>query len=159
MRRLIFFAVGLLPSLAFAAAKKPERPEVLVVSAVRSKKAIALRPTKEHPINFIVLGGTERTLGDSIAGEPMPDRAALTRGIAAALVSQGFTLTQLGGPVPPIAVLFSYGSANLSTAEINDTDPTTGETTSSTITFNRGKITARVGTPTVVEDPPAKAKP
>ena len=145
MRRLIFFAAGLLAWLVCAAAQKPEGPEVLVVSDVRSKESIALRPTKEHPINFIVLGGGERTLGDSIAGEPMPNRAALTREIEAALVSQGFTLTQLGGPVPHIAILFSYGSANLSTAEINDTDPATGETSTSTITFNRREIAALVG--------------
>jgi hypothetical protein len=140
---LLLAALG--AAAALAAPKKPEGPEVLVVSDVHSRDAIAQRPTKERPVHFIVLGGGERTLGDAIAGEPMPDRATLTREIEAALVSQGFSLTRLGGPVPQIAILFSYGSANISSVDLTDTDPTTGETTTSTIAFNQREIAALVG--------------
>ncbi len=132
-------------SLAAAASRKPEGPEVLVVSDVLNGPAEKLRPTKENPVYYIVLGGMERTLGDSIAGEKMPDRAVLTQEIERAMASQGFTLTRVGGPKPSIALLFTYGSANLSTAELNDTDATTGETTTSTIAFNQREIAALVG--------------
>ncbi|MSU48258.1 MAG: hypothetical protein EXS37_04060 [Opitutus sp.] len=139
--------VGLASSglTAFAASKKPEGPEVLVVSDVLASSPEKLRPTKENPVYYIVLGGAERTLGDSIAGEKMPDRAVLTQEIERAMGSQGFTLTRVGGPRPSIALLFTYGSANLSTVDLNDTDATTGETTTSTIAFNRREIAQLVG--------------
>jgi hypothetical protein len=107
--------------------------------------APALRPTKEKPVYYIILGGAERTLGDPIAGERMPDPAALKFEIARALHSQGFLLTKLGGPRPHIAILYSYGTANLSTVDLEDTDPGTGETTTTTISFNRREIAALVG--------------
>lgn len=139
-------------ALAFAAAspalgaKKPEGPEVLVVSDVVAPGGAArVRPAKDRPIHYIVLGGGERTLGDAWAGEKMPDKAVLTAEIQRAMSSQGFKLTQLGGPVPDVAVLFSYGSANLSSVDLAETDPATGETTTSTITFNRREIADLVG--------------
>ena len=145
VRRSLLLFAGLLPLLALAAPKKPAGPEVLVVSDALTANPASLRPTKTNPIYYIILGGVERTLGDAIAGEPMPDRTVLTREIEAALSSQGFIPTRVGGPIPQIAILFSYGSANLSSVELSDTDATTGETTTSTITFNRREIAQLVG--------------
>ena len=143
---LRWLMVAALATSGLAVASKPrEGPEVLVVSDVVDAKAPALRPTKEHPVYYIVLGGAERSLGDPIAGEKMPDRAALTQEIERALDTQGFVRTKVGGPRPHIAILYSYGTANLSMVDLDDTDPTTGETTTSTITFNRREIAALVG--------------
>jgi hypothetical protein len=144
MRPSTLLLLAFAPVLA-AAPKKPEGPEVLVVSDVVAPAGAHLRPTKENPVYYIILGGMERTLGDAIAGEPMPDRKVLTAEIERALGSQGFTLTKVGGPRPQIALLFTYGSANLSTVELNDTDTETGETTTSTIAFNRREIAQLVG--------------
>jgi hypothetical protein len=127
------------------AARPAEGPEVLVVADVAAHFAAARRPSPENPIHYIILGGMERTLGDAIAGEKMPDRGALAQEVERALASQGFTLTQVGGPKPAIAILFTFGSANLATLELNDTDATTGETTSSTIAFNQREIAQLVG--------------
>ncbi len=127
-------------------AKKPEGPEVLVVSdVVAPGDAARFRPAKDRPIHYIVLGGGERTLGDAWAGEKMPDKAALTAEIQRAMNSQGFTLTQIGGPKPDIALLYSYGSANISSVDLEETDSTTGETTTTTIAFNRREIAQLVG--------------
>jgi hypothetical protein len=138
---LLVLAAG----VALAATKPKEGPEVLVVSDVVDPKSPALRPTKESPVYYIILGGAERTLGDPIAGEKMPDPTVLKYEIARALHSQGFLLTRVGGPRPQIAILYSYGTANLSTVDLDDTDPTTGETTTTTISFNRREIAALVG--------------
>lgn len=145
LRLRLLAALALLPGGGFAASKPREGPEVLVVSDVVDPKFAALRPTKENPVYYIILGGAERTLGDPIAGEPMPKREQLTQEIERAMASQGFTLTRVGGPRPHVALLFSYGSANLSTVDLDDTDPSTGETTTTTITFNRREIAALVG--------------
>lgn len=145
MPRPLLLVALVLGSIAVAASKKPEGPEVLVVSDITAPAGQNLRPTKESPIYYIVLGGAERALGDSIAGEKMPDRAVLTHEIERVMNTQGFTLTRVGGPRPSIALLFTYGTANLSTADINDTDPTTGETTTSTISFNQREIAQLVG--------------
>ncbi|MBL9190526.1 MAG: hypothetical protein JNK23_23815 [Opitutaceae bacterium] len=147
MRRLpLLLLIAFAAVAAFAADKKKKPgPEVLVVADVLVTPPEAARPTKEKPIHYIILGGGERTLGDSIAGEKMPKREEITRELVSALGSQGFRLTQLGGPVPQLAIVFTYGSANLSTVDLDDTDPTTGETTTSTITFNHREIMALVG--------------
>lgn len=147
-RRHALLSLLLVLAAAPAGAAEPKRkpgPEVLVVSDVLISPAEAARPTKDQPIHYIILGGGERTLGDAVAGEKMPKREDITRELAAALDSQGFRLTQVGGPVPQLAIVFTYGSANLSTADLNDTDPATGETTTSTIAFNHREIMALVG--------------
>ncbi|MBI5768273.1 MAG: hypothetical protein HZA93_10795 [Verrucomicrobia bacterium] len=143
--RLTLLLASLAPAVALAASKLPEGPEVLVVADLYDQKSGLTRPTKQRPVHFFVFGGTELSLGDAIAGEPMPRKETVAAAIAAALVSQGFTATQVGGPVPDIAIVFSYGTANLATAEINDTDPSTGETTTSIIGFNSREIAQLVG--------------
>ncbi len=148
MRRLtppLLLACSALAWAAPAPEKKKPGPEVLVVSDVLLTPPEAARPTKEQPIHYIILGGGERTLGDSIAGDKMPKREEVARALAGVLETQGFRLTQLGGAVPQLAIVFTYGSANLSTVDLNDTDPATGETTTSTIAFNHREIMALVG--------------
>lgn len=142
-RAVIFLALA--AAGALAAGRPKEGPEVLVVSDVLDPQFAALRPTRENPVYYIILGGAERTLGDPIAGEPMPKREQLTIELERALGSQGFVLTRVGGPRPQIAILYSYGSANLSSVDLEETDSSTGETTTSTITFNRREIAALVG--------------
>ncbi len=142
-------ALALLCCLAsptlFAASKPREGPEVLVVSDVVDPASPSLRPTKENPVYYIFLGGTERTLGDPIAGEKMPDRTALLKEIVGALNAQGFVPTRVGGPRPQIAILYSYGTASLSTYDLEDTDTETGDTTTTTIAFNQREIRDLVG--------------
>jgi len=143
LRRLLILSA--LAAIVVAAPKKPEGPEVLVVADVLIDPPALARPTKENPIYYFMLGGAERSLGDSIAGEKMPKREEVAREVVAALATQGYQLTKLGGPRPSIVILFTFGSANMSTFELSDTDPTTGETTSSTIAFNQREIAQLVG--------------
>jgi hypothetical protein len=145
MRLRVLLFLGSVAAAMAAAPKRQEGPEVLVVSDVMAEPAASARPTKETPIYYIILGGVERDLGDSIAGEKMPKREEVTRELVAALASQGYILTKVGGPRPAIAIVFTYGSANMSTTELSDTDPSTGETTTSVIAFNQREIAQLVG--------------
>jgi len=137
--------VGLAATLVWAAPKRPVGPDVLVVSDVLATAPAALRPTPDQPIYYVLIGGMERTLGDSVAGEKMPKQEEVARELMTALASQGFRRTQVGGPIPSLAIVFTYGSANVSTMELFDTDPDSGETTSSTIAFNQREIAQLVG--------------
>lgn len=132
-------------ALPAAKPKKPTGPEVLVVSDLLVEESRAPRPTPEKPVYYFLLGGLERTLGDSIAGEPMPKTEQMTRELVAALATQGYRRTQLGGPMPTQALVFTFGSANLSSMDFSDTDLVTGETTTSTVDFNRREIAQLVG--------------
>lgn len=147
MRRLPLLLLTAFAAFAASAAEKPKKPgpEVLVVSDVLLTPPEAARPTKENPIHYIILGGGERTLGDAYAGDKMPKREEVARALVGVLETQGFRLTKLGGPIPQLAIVFTYGSANLSSVDLNETDPSTGETTTSTVTFNHREIMALVG--------------
>ena len=147
MRRVPLLMLTVFAAFGASAAesKRKPGPEVLVVSDVLLTPPEAARPSKENPIHYIILGGGERTLGDAYAGEKMPKRDDVARALVGVLEAQGFRLTKLGGPVPQLAIVFTYGSANLSTVDLNDTDPATGETTTSTIAFNHREIMALVG--------------
>ena len=136
---------GPVATLVCAATKKPVGPDVLVVSDVLVEAPASLRPTPDTPIYYVLIGGMERTLGDSIAGEKMPKREEVARKLMTALATQGFQRTQVGGPIPTLAIVFTYGSANDSAMEVSDTDPDSGETTTSTITFNQREIARLVG--------------
>ena len=132
-------------SLPAAKPKKLSGPEVLVVSDLLVEESRAPRPTPGKPVHYFLLGGMERTLGDSIAGEPMPKDEQMKREIVTALATQGYRRTQLGGPIPTQALVFMFGSANISSMDFSDTDLATGETTTSTIDFNRREIAQLVG--------------
>ncbi len=130
---------------AAATPRRPEGPDVLVVADAMANPTYPLRPSKEHPVYVHLMGGKEFTLGDAYAGEPMPKPEEIRAAVVAALESQGYKIAVLGGPAPSVVIVYTYGSANLSTIELNDTDPTTGETTSSTVAFNRREIAELVG--------------
>ena len=93
-------------SLPAAKPKKLSGPEVLVVSDLLVEESRAPRPTPGKPVYYFLLGGMERTLGDSIAGEPMPKDEQMKREIVTALATQGYRRTQLGGPMPTQALVF-----------------------------------------------------
>ena len=65
-------ALWLLLVAAAAAPKPREGPEVLVVSDLLVPEFPALRPAKDQPVYYVILGGAERTLGDPIGEGTMP---------------------------------------------------------------------------------------
>ena len=140
-------ALALLSAMGMnaAAARLPEGPEVLVVSDVLAEKPETARPTPQHPIYYVIMGGMERSLGDSVAGEPMPDRASLERELERVLAGQGFIRTKVGGPKPEIALVLSWGSANLIVHESTETDSATGESSTTYTSLNQREIAQLVG--------------
>jgi hypothetical protein len=138
-------------SSAFAAdAKKPRRgPEVLVVAdAVDAPES--LRPVPGQPIYYVVLGKTERHLGQASAGEPMPDPADVEAQVTAVLATQGFRKTAVGGPMPSIALVITWGEANLMIDEFgfsnSDADGEDGEMMAAQlVAWNRREIRQLVG--------------
>jgi len=88
-------------------------PDVLAVSDVFGHLPEKLRPSPGKPVFYDVLGKTERDLGAPIAGEPRADPAEIEREVVKVLASQGFVRTKVGGPMPSIAIILTWGSANL----------------------------------------------
>ncbi len=132
-----------------ANAPKPKKaaagPDVIVVADALGTAPAELVPTPEKPIYYVVVGLAERPLGDAIAGEPLPDKAVLQREVEKALASQGFLRTQVGGPIPTLALIITWGTANLVVDEITETDPLSGAESSSTIVYNRREIAQLIG--------------
>jgi hypothetical protein len=114
-RSLTALAIGFVAMTGFAA---PRPPSVLVVSDVMGDTPEALRPQPGKPIHYIIIGELENNLGTPIAGEPRADAAMVEREVVKVLASQGFLLTQPGGPMPKIALLITWGSAVLDTTEM-----------------------------------------
>lgn len=99
------------------AEKKPVAgPEVLVVADAVSDVPEGLRPTKGKPV-YYVLGKIQLTVGEAVAGVKMPDPALVERSVVSALASQGFVRTTVGGPIPSIFVVASWGDANFANFE------------------------------------------
>ncbi len=128
-----------------AKAKPKPGPEVIVVADAMTNPPIELRPAPGKPIYYVLLGSLERTLGAAIAGEPQPDKAVLQREVEKALASQGFIRTQVGGPMPSLALIVTWGSANLMIDDLTETNPDTGESTTSSVVYNRREIAQLVG--------------
>lgn len=141
---IVCAALGILGPLPSEAAPRPD-PEVLVVSDVLAEDKASVRPSPGKPIYYIVIGGQERDLGGSVAGDPPVERKTLLLEIARALASQGYLPTKIGGPIPSIALIYSWGTANAIVHEMQDTDPNTGETTTSNVFLNSREIAALVG--------------
>lgn len=141
---LALFALTVLLSPGFAA-KKPKRgPEALVVSDAIEKMPEEFLPAPGRPVHYVILGSAERTLGASIAGEPQPDRAVLESEVIRVLATQGFVRTQIGGPMPQLALIITWGSANLMIDDFEETDDE-GETFTSSLVWNRREINFLVG--------------
>ena len=136
-RLSLTFLVALGCALELSAAKKPKKePDVLIVADNFGHDVNLLRPSEANPINYLLLGGQQWDLGSSVAGEKMPPASELEALIHRTLASQGFTQTQVGGPMPQIVILYGYGSAYLEVDEYSedDVDSETGEITGSTTT-------------------------
>ena len=93
---------------------------------------------------YIVLGIAERNLGTPWAGEPIPDKKVLEAELERTLASQHFHRTQIGGPMPQLALVVTWGSASLDIDEISDTNDA-GETVTSDLVWNRREIADLVG--------------
>jgi hypothetical protein len=144
----VAFAVALgAPPVAAppAKAKAKAGPEVIVVADVMPNPPAELVPAPGKPVHYVIVGMAERTLGAAIAGEPQPDKAMLQREVEKALASQGFVRTQLGGPIPTLALIVTWGSANLMMDDFTETDPATGAESTSTVVYNRREIAQLVG--------------
>lgn len=131
-----------------SAPKKATGPEVIVVADRMVESTQAPRPTPEKPVYYFLLGGKEKPMGDAIAGEPMPTREEMVGEVVAALATQGYRRTQLGGPAPTQAVVFSFGTANLSSLEMMEDDGT-----ASTVGFNQREIRQLVGADKLAPSP------
>ncbi len=155
-------ALGFVRSLD--AAKKPQKgPDVLVVADNFGHDSSELRPSPSHPIRYLILAGQQKDLGTLVAGEKMPTTAELESLIHRTLEAQGFTRTQVGGPMANIVVVYTYGSAYLDVDESSEEeeDSATGEiSTSTTRTVNNEReILALVGAAKVrVQDLPAEVR-
>jgi len=130
-------------SVGFAA-KAKRGPDVLVVGDAASEVAEDFIPTPEKPVHYLWLGSGERALGAVWAGERQPDRASLEKEVVRVLGTQNFHRTQIGGPMPQLAIVVLWGSANLMIDDIEETDDAGGTTTSSLV-WNRREIAQLVG--------------
>lgn len=102
------------------APKPPPKPDVLVVADSFKEFRDVARPAPGHPIYYVLLKVQEYTIGSSTANEPMPTPQEFERLVESALASQGYIRTQVGGPVPSIAIIAAWGEAKLETWEYQD---------------------------------------
>lgn len=147
----LLFAIGVLAASPLATAlpflpKKPVGPPVLIVADAMADVPEEFMPTPERPVYYYLLGGKERHLGDIAARDPMPDLPAIAAAAENVLASQGFIRTGIGGPIPSIAIALTWGSANLTYMDFEETNDDTGETSTSTVMFNRREIMRLLGT-------------
>ncbi len=147
MKRFSAAAAGvvflLLGADTFAAKPKPG-PHVLVVGDIMPTIPAEFVATADKPVYYVLLGAAERTLGAAWANEPQPDKATLEKEVIRILATQHFHRTQLGGHMPQLAVVVTWGSANLMIDDINDTNDA-GETTTSSLVWNQREIAQLVG--------------
>lgn len=107
------FALG----VARGATPKPP-PAVLVVSDVFAEVPDDMRPQPGKPITYAIAGKYEDNIGATIGGEPRVDAATVEAEVTKVLTSQGFIKTQVGGLLPKLAILITWGSAILDTSEL-----------------------------------------
>lgn len=117
MKHPILTTIAVLASLGSLCAKPG--PEVLIVSDVLHDVPVAVRPEPGKPIHYLLLGNAENDLGYPTAFMPRPDPKAMEAELIKVLASQGFLRTKVGGPMPQIALVFSWGTSNF--------DPTFGQ--------------------------------
>jgi hypothetical protein len=120
---------------------KSQDPDVLVVSDALTGGEAPPEPTADNPVYYIFLGGTEQDIGGSIAGIPSPTAAQMREVVARELARRHSIETQLGGPLPQLAVILAWGTAALDTFEQYDSE--TGESTN--IAFNEREMRRLLG--------------
>lgn len=119
LRSLFLVLASVLAVFVAPAAGAPKPPHVLIVSDVLGDVPDSLRPQPGKPIHYVIIGKVENDLGTPIAGEPRADPAVIEREVVKVLASQGFLPTAVGGPMPALAILITWGSAVLDTSEIS----------------------------------------
>jgi len=132
-------------SIAPAHAKTPPGPDVLVVADVLETSSAPIGPTAEHPVRYMFLGGFKRDLGGSVAGLPPTPPDRIREAIKQALARRHFIEARLGEPIPPLAIVYLWGTALLDTYELLDVDQDTAETTSTTLAFNQREMFQLLG--------------
>jgi hypothetical protein len=121
------FVATVLVAVTSSGASKPLPGglEVLVVADAVTDVPEGLRPAPGKPI-YYVLGKAQMTVGDSVAGVKMPRPELVEKAVVDALATQGFVRTQVGGPLPSIFIIASWGDANFADLEVppdpNDAD-------------------------------------
>ncbi len=118
--------------------------EVLVVTD-RIKEVAFEMPTADKPCYFVLLGGEQRALGQSTAGERMPVWSEVQSLLLRELAKQHFRLTEVGGPRPRLALLCTWGEANRVTDEFEETDPESGESSPIYVDYNRDELIRLAG--------------
>jgi hypothetical protein len=120
--KLLFAALtvvlSVMPTFAARAPKPKTPPTVLVVSDVFGDVPEALRPQPGKPITYAIAGKYHTDIGSPVAGEPRVDAAAIEAEVTKVLATQGFVKTQVGGPLPALALIITWGSAVLDTSEM-----------------------------------------
>jgi hypothetical protein len=105
--------------IAHGATTPKPPPPVLVVSDVLAGVPDDLRPQPGKPITYAIAGKFERNIGATVGGEARVDAATIDAEVTKILNSQGFVKTTVGGPMPKIAILITWGSAILDTSELS----------------------------------------
>lgn len=119
-------------------------PEVVVVTdLVAGTDFVA--PTAEAPCYYLFRGGIERTIGQSVAREPIPTWDEVRAALEPELARQHYRLTQVGGPVPRLVFFCSWGAANLVTDDFEETDDETGDATTVTVNSNERDLRRLAG--------------
>jgi hypothetical protein len=116
------FAVAL-ASVAGAAVPGVPPPSVLVVSDVFADVPDAVRPQPGKPITYAIAGKYESDIGTPVRGEKRATAAEIEAEVTKVLASQGFVKTQVGGALPNLALIITWGSAVLDTTEISMPKP------------------------------------
>jgi len=94
-----------------APGRKRALPDVLVV-ADAAVKDDSLRPTPGKPIHYVMIGGVEQDIGETVTDVRRPNAEAVRREMVKALAGQGFMEAREGGAKPQLAILFSWGTAH-----------------------------------------------
>lgn len=85
-------------------------PEVLVAAdAIATPEGF--RPAPGKPVYYL-LHLTPLALGEAVAGEKVPKLPIVERAVVAELAKQGFVRAEVGGPMPSIFILATWGAAN-----------------------------------------------
>lgn len=105
------FWLGLLAGLAGPLLVAKDKGPDILISADAIPSPEGFRPKPGKPIHYL-LTQSRLTLGDAVANVKLPDVARVERAVVAELAKQGFVRTEVGGPLPEIAILATIGDAN-----------------------------------------------
>ncbi len=145
MKNILPLLLAVILVAGCVSAESSRVPDVLVVADVFTPDKTLPEPTADEPVYYYFIGGLERDIGGSIAGLPSPSAEEIRGLLSRELARRHFIETKVGGPLPAIAIVCSFGTAFLDTFEQNDTDYETGETTTSILAFNEREMYQLLG--------------